>query len=83
MPKFHYAEQVSSNLPFSFTTHVGPIWNNAEAADKANNWLYQNGLSHVYKFTGKWETPQDEWNQNSIATFVKINEICKFLFLKR
>lgn len=76
MPKFHYADSVQSNTPFSFTTHVGPIWNNGDADSKCNTWLENNSLGHLYKFSGRWETPQDEWNQDSIATFVRINETC-------
>ena len=77
MPKFHYADSVSSNNPFSFTTHVGAIFNNGEARGKCDQWLNENGLDGVYKFSGVWETPKDEWNTNSIATFVKINELSK------
>ena len=80
MPKFHDPQLVQSNMPFSFTTHVGPIWNNNDAAGKSNAWLDSNSLSHIYKFSGSWETPSDEFNQNSIATFVKINETCKLPF---
>jgi hypothetical protein len=81
MPRLHSAHEAQANLPFSFTSHVGPIWNNGEAHDKCTNWLEQNDLAHAYKFSGKWETLDDEFNQNSTATFVRHNETCKEKFL--
>eukprot|EP01051_Picozoa_sp_SAG22_P001522 SAG22_NODE_61_length_23387_cov_34.380582_10_plen_1134_part_00 len=33
---------------------VGPIWNNVEAADKANAWIEANKPGEGYAFTGEW-----------------------------
>jgi hypothetical protein len=66
------ADNVHEDSPYYFTCYVGPIWNDGEAAQKANNWLANNGLSGLYQFTGSWNTPPSDFNQNSLATFKRL-----------
>ena len=51
------------------TFEVGPIWNNAEAAQKANAWINRNRPGEGWKFTGEWNTTVP--GKMSVAVFTR------------
>ena len=66
------AADVHQENPHYFTCYIGPIFSNAEAGQKSNAWLDDNGLTGRYEFTGEWKTPKNDWNVDSLATFKRI-----------
>eukprot|EP01052_Picozoa_sp_SAG31_P007919 SAG31_NODE_388_length_16371_cov_5.228982_6_plen_1081_part_00 len=64
---FYGCEQTATESTATEIFEVGPIWDNVEAADKANAWIEQNKPGEGYKFTGQWNSE----GGTSFCEFVK------------